>query len=71
MTFDNDLSPEQSGKEQLVSHLPIALIAVGVIGAFFALHLAVAGVLALAAVHLVAGLGLMTFRLHRSNGVSK
>lgn len=71
MTFDNDLSDGPSTRDQLVSHLPIALMALGFGAAFVALHVAVAGLLALAVLHLVGGVGLLAFRRHRAAGSAK
>ena len=71
MTFDNDLAQDPSLRDQVVSHLPIALVVLGFGAAFVALHVAVAGLLALAVLHLVGGLGLLAFRRHRAAGGAK
>lgn len=68
MKFDNDLSTDPPSRTQLASHLPLALIALGLGAVFVALHVAVAGLLALAILHLVAGVGLLAFRRHRAAG---
>lgn len=71
MTFDNDLSTDSSFRDQLTSHLPVALIALGVGAAFVALHVAIAGLAALALLHVVGGAGLLAFRRHRASGGAK
>lgn len=70
MRFNNDLSAEQTKRTRLLQHVPISLVALGVFGAFVALHLAIGSVLILAVVHVVIGLGLMTFQHMRSNEVA-
>lgn len=68
MKFENNLSEPASQRAQLASHLPLVLIVLGFGATFIALHVAVAGLLALAVLHLVAGLGLLAFRRHRAAG---
>lgn len=66
MMFENELTPTPSVKSQIVKHLPIAAIVLGVLAAFVALHVAITGVLIAAAAHVVLGLGLLGIRRHRT-----
>lgn len=63
--FENDLSPEPNLKSQILLHLPLAAIVLGVLAAFFALHLAITGIFIAAAAHIVLGLVLLAIRRHR------
>ena len=66
MVFDNELSERPSLRRQVVQHLPIALVVFGLLSAAVAMHVAVAGLAALAVVHIVIGLALYGIRKHRS-----
>ena len=70
MVFENNLQSDPSPRDQLVRHIPIALIVLGVLAAFVALHTAVTGVLLLGLGHAVVGLVILGIRRHRANAVT-
>lgn len=56
MKFENDLTPPASTWSTVRDHLPLLLLGGGVVAVFLGLHMAATGVVAIAALHLVAGL---------------
>lgn len=67
MMFENDLNPSPSLRSQIVRHLPIAAIVLGVLAAFVALHVAITGVVIAAVAHVGIGLVLLAIRSHRTS----
>lgn len=67
-TAEDDLTPSPSLRNQLVAHVPIAIIVVGLLAMFFALHVAVTGLAVLAIAHVALGLALLLIRRHRHAG---
>jgi len=70
MMFENELLSKPSVKSQVLRHLPIAILLVGLLTTMVALHAAVAGGLILAAGHVVVGLILLVVRRHRGDAGS-
>lgn len=67
MMFENNLSPSPSLKSQVLLHLPLAAIVIGVLAAFVALHLAITGIIIAALAHVALGLLLLVIRRHRAS----
>lgn len=66
MMFGNDLVEDPTLKSQILRHLPIVLLALGVAAAFVALHVAVTGIAIAAVAHIVIGLAVLAVRRHRA-----
>ena len=67
MQFDNSPTPSPSTWQSVKEHLPILLIVGGLAALFISLHTAALGIVALAGLHIVFGLAVLTAR-HLRNG---
>lgn len=65
MMFGNDLVEDPTLTSQILRHLPIVLLALGVAAAFVALHVAVTGIAIAAVAHIAIGLAVLAVRRHR------
>ena len=70
MMFENELAPSPTLKSQILRHLPIAALVLGVLGAFVAMHVAITGVAIAAVAHVVLGLVVLGIRRHRTPSTS-